>query len=498
MPGAAGREASVPGTRAYTIAAAMRKPDRTTYCGPSPPGYDPSHANRPRSVFDPGWLRTGARAPGAPSRMSAETAGTDPSDASARRRALHVILLVAFVDLIGFGLILPLQAVYAKRLGATGLTFGLLVGAYAVMQLLFNPILGRWSDRVGRRRVLLLSIGGSVASHVLLGVADLAHSLPLLFLARILDGITGANVTTAQAYIADVTEDEDRARGMGLFGAAFGMGFVVGPALAALLAAVGTRVSGEATGTSWPAFGAACISACALYFVWRYLPESRRPGAALRAVYGLSLRGLRRVMAHHRFRELLTLVFSATFAFVLLEVTLVYLCMGSLGVSASGSGLVFAYFGVVMACVQGGLVGRLASRFGEPRVLSVAPFLTAIGFVILAGVSMASTRSIAWTLLLIGCLPTVLGHGLTGPNLNAMVSRQAAEDRQGETLGISQGIGSLARALAPPVGGWLYDRGPSWPYMVGAVLLVGIGAFALRVRRRHEDILRNAKRSTVA
>ena len=167
-----------------------------------------------------------------------------------QRSPLRVILFIAFVDLAGFGLIIPLQAAYAERLGASGLMFGMLVGIYALMQLVFNPLLGRWSDKVGRRRVLLLSMAGSVGSHVLLGVADLSSSLWLLFLARALDGVTGANVATAQAYIADITTTENRARGMGLFGAAFGLGFVVGPAMGAGLAAIWRVVSGAAYGTA--------------------------------------------------------------------------------------------------------------------------------------------------------------------------------------------------------------------------------------------------------
>ena len=199
-----------------------------------------------------------------------------------KRSPLYTILVVAFVDLIGFGLIIPLQAVYAERLGASGLTLGMLIGVYALMQLAFNPILGRWSDRVGRRRVLLISVAGSALSHTLLGVADLAVSLPMLFAARILDGITGANLATAQAYIADVTTAENRAKGLGLFGAAFGLGFVLGPALGAGLAFVGKAVSGEQYGTAWPAFGAAAIALGAFVLVWRLLPESRPTPEATR------------------------------------------------------------------------------------------------------------------------------------------------------------------------------------------------------------------------
>lgn len=400
-----------------------------------------------------------------------------------KRSPLAIILFVAFVDLIGFGLIIPLQAVYAKRLGATGLTFGLLVGSYAVMQLIFNPLLGRWSDRVGRRRVLLISIAGSVLSHALLGVADLAQSLPLLFIARILDGITGANVATAQAYIADVTTKEGRAKGMGMFGAAFGLGFVIGPALAASLAFVGRRVSGEQYGTAWPAFGAALIAALALYLVWRYLPESRTPSDAPPSRRrGFGYAGMRDVFGNARLRELLTMIFFATFAFVLFEVSLVYLCMSSLGISMEGTGLVFAYFGIMMAVVQGGLVGRLVPRFGEARLISIGPFFTAAGFLLLAAIPVVDGHTLAWTLLIVGCLPTVLGHGLTGPNLNALVSRHASEHRQGATLGVSQGVGSLARAFAPPLGGLLFDMGPSRPYVVGAFLLGLTGLFALYIR----------------
>ncbi len=410
------------------------------------------------------------------------------------RSPLRIILFVAFVDLIGFGLIIPLQAVYAERLHASGFTFGLLVGVYATMQLIFNPILGRLSDRIGRRPVLIASIAGSVLSHILLGVAYLAGSLPLLFLARTLDGITGANIATAQAYIADVTTPENRAKGMGLFGAAFGFGFVIGPALGALLAAVGRYVSGARYGTAWPAFGAAVIAAIALFLVWRYLPESlraTRPSADRPA--RLMFTRVRAAMAHARLRELFRLIFGATFAFVLLEVTLVYLCTQRFGITERGTGLLFVYFGIMMVIVQGGLVGRLVHRFGEAKLIAVAPFATAAGFLLISAVPVVNHPGVAWLLLLVGCAPTALGHGLTGPNLNALVSRQAEDGGHGATLGLSQGIGSLARAIAPPVGGILYDFGPSVPYWVGAALLLAVGAYAVRVRTAQENAIQEAK-----
>lgn len=399
---------------------------------------------------------------------------------------LRIILFVAFVDLVGFGLIIPLQAVYAERLGASGLTFGLLVGAYATMQMIFNPILGKWSDRIGRRPVLLISIAGSVVSHSLLGVADLAHSLPLLFAARILDGITGANFATAQAYIADVTQHEERARGMGLFGAAFGVGFVVGPAIGAGLASVGYWVSGPEAGTAWPAFGASCISFVALVLVWRKLPEPVRAAPVSQDVTKrFTLSRLRAALASARLRPLLVLILGTNFAFVLLEVTLVYLCAAQLGIRERGTALVFVYFGLMMVLIQGVLVGRLAKRFGEMRVVSVAPFITATGFVMMMLMASAGRTELAWVFLIVGAIPLALGHGLTGPNLYSLVSRQADSSRQGATLGLSQSSSSLARAIAPPVGGLLWDVGHVWPYLTGAVILMGLWFYARTLARAY-------------
>lgn len=276
-----------------------------------------------------------------------------------------------------------------------------------------------------------------------------------------------------------------------MFGAAFGLGFVVGPAIGAGLAALGTHVSGATAGTSWPAFGAAAISAIALFLVWRYLPEPdrERSGKETRG-FGLSLGKLREAMSHPRLRELFLLMFGVTFAFVMLEVTFAYLCRHHLGLGVAGIGLLFAFSGVLMIIVQGGLIGRLVPRFGESRLLSIAPFITALGFLIISAVPMAGARDVAWIFLIVGCLPMALGHGLTGPNISALVSQQADPGRQGATIGLMHGIGSLARAIAPPVGGLLYDLGPSWPYWVGAATLVVIGAFAIRICAAQERAIR--------
>jgi MFS family permease len=270
---------------------------------------------------------------------------------------------------------------------------------------------------------------------------------------------------------------------MGLFGAAFGFGFVVGPALGAAFAAIGRHVSGPAYGTAWPALGAAVASATALVLVWRYLPEpvrrARGPERAPPKIPAFSLTRLRAAMTHPRLRELFILTFFTVFAFVLLEATFVYLCKWRFGINEEGTGLLFAYVGILMVIVQGGMVGRLAPRFGEMRLLAIAPFITAAGFLAISGVTEVDGLRSAWLLLTLACVPMALGHGLTGPNLNALISRQAGAARQGMTFGLTQGVASLARALGPPIGGQLYDWDPALPYHVGAALLAILGIFAI-------------------
>lgn len=398
-----------------------------------------------------------------------------------RRSSLAAILLVGFVDLASFGLIIPLQADYAKRLNVSGFYFGLLIGVYAAAQFVFAPLLGRLSDRIGRRPVLLISIAGSIASHSLLGVADIVRSYPLLFLARMVDGVTGANVATAQAYIADVTTQENRARGMGLFGAAFGLGFIVGPSLGGALFWIGHSVTGG--GTSWPAFGAAVLSTIAFALVLVYLPESR-PASERTHVepHGFSVRRLARVWHRPRLRELLTLLFTMVFAFVLLETTYVYLVKDRLGFGTAKVSLLFAGIGVVNVIVQGGLVGRLAKRFGEPAVINVAPVLLAAGFFGLSMLPRLDGHAAALTCLLVSSAIVAAGSGLLNPSTQSLISRQAGAGDQGGTLGVGQGLASLARAACPPIAGVLYDTRPELPYWVGVALYLAIIAFASAIR----------------
>ncbi len=403
-----------------------------------------------------------------------------------KRSPLFVVCLIALVDLSSFGLIIPLLPIYAKRFGADAKLLGLLLGSYSLAQFVCAPILGKWSDRIGRRPVLLVSVGGSVASCILLGVADLCSWMWLLFVARMLDGMTGGNIATAQAYVADVTSGKDRARGMGLIGAMIGLGFVIGPALGFALLSIGTRVTNE-SGTSWPAFGAAVISSVSLFLVWRYLPEPQTHcETAASAPQSRSFFGhLGHVAGHPRLRELLVLLAMVTFCFVVFETTLVYTCMQRFQISKHNVMFVFVYIGLLIVVVRGGLVGRLASRFGEPNLLIVGPLLSACGFFIIA-------LSQYWphiVMILGACLPIAVGAGVGDPVIRAMLSRQAAAAEQGLTMGVASGLGSLMRAVVPVLAGALYDISVSLPYWIAATVYVFGGIFALTIKKAQKQSL---------
>lgn len=405
---------------------------------------------------------------------------------AAGRSSLLLILGVAVIDLIPFGLIIPLQGEYARRFGISNFAFGCLLACYALSQFVCSPVLGRLSDRVGRRPVLIACMVGSSASHVLLGLADIQRVWWWLFVARIVDGITGGNIATVQAYIADITSPADRARGMGLFGAAFGLGFVLGPAVGAGLYYAGSMVS--SVGTAWPAFGAAALSATAAVLVWAVLPEPpvvrrREPAGEGWFVVSRLVRG--RVAWRGEVGVLVVLFFVITFAFVQLEATFVYLCKDRFGWKPGGIGLVFAYLGVLMMVVQGGLVGPMVRRFGEAGLVSVGPFLVAGGFVAVSLLPSVRDDAVALGLLLSSSVVFSVGWGLCMPSLSGLISRCASAEAQGGTLGVNQGLASLARTVAPPIAGLLYDVRPEWPYWFAAVILaVAGGVWVVQARQR--------------
>jgi DHA1 family tetracycline resistance protein-like MFS transporter len=404
-----------------------------------------------------------------------------------KRSPLLILCLIALVDLSSFGLIIPLLPIYAKRFDASGTLLGLLLGCYSLAQFVFAPILGRWSDRIGRRPVLLVSVAGSVGSSVLLGLGDVASWMWMLFVARALDGVTGANISTVQAYVADITVGKERARGMGMIGATIGLGFVIGPALGFALLYIGTEVVGETAATCWPAFGAAVISCISFLLVWRFLPEPpthEHPPAA-QPEPRLFFTNLRHVARNQRLGELLLLLVALTFCFVVFETTLVYTCMDRFDLSRNQVMGIFVYIGLLIVIVRGGLVGRLVRRLREPNILVFAPLVSAGGFLAIA----LSQHWPVFAIFMAACVPIALGVGLGDPVIRGLLSRQAPANEQGLTMGVASGMNSLTRAAGPVIAGALYDLNAALPYWIAAIIYVLAAGFALAIKPSQERAL---------
>ena len=331
-----------------------------------------------------------------------------------KRSPLLVIFITVFIDLVGFGIVIPVLPFYAEgtKFGANPRQVGLLFASYSVMQLVFAPVLGRLSDRYGRRPVLLFSLLGTCAGFLILGFAT---TLWMLFLGRIIDGISGGNISTAQAYIADVTTKEDRAKGMGLIGAAFGLGFVFGPAIGGVLSRWGINVPFIFAGSL------AFANAMLLYFV---LPETVTPDHPARASaatgrgWGQLLKSLRNV----RLSLILTIYFLSIVAFSIMTASFSLFLMFRFGFDAFHNGLVFAFVGIISAFIQGGLIGRLVKRFGEPFLVIVGTFLFSAS--LFASPFIGPALGVI-AILLTGAV-SAIGNALNAPSLTSLASKSAS------------------------------------------------------------------------
>ncbi|MBI3996169.1 MAG: MFS transporter [Candidatus Omnitrophica bacterium] len=380
------------------------------------------------------------------------------------RSSLVVIFITVFIDLVGFGIVIPVLPLYAERFGASALTIGLLLGVYSAMQFLFAPLLGKLSDRIGRRPVLLVSIIGTSLGFLLMGCA---HTLWLLFVARIIDGITGGNISTAQAYIADVTPPEQRSRGMGLIGAAFGLGFIFGPAIGGLLSHFSL---------SAPFLFAAGLAACnatALYF---FLPESLTAEHRREAHRDTSITEVFREAKGSSLPVVLATYFFTTVAFSLLTATYALFTEKRFGLSPTHIGYIFAGQGVVGAIIQGGFMGWLVRIFKDKT-------LTLMGTVVLAAGLFLLPMSATLATLLIATAGIAIGHSLTAAPLNGLASKDVHASSQGRVLGLMQASASLARMVGPVLGGALlhYDalsltasfgRTPYW--VGGGIMMIAV------------------------
>jgi MFS transporter, DHA1 family, tetracycline resistance protein len=355
------------------------------------------------------------------------------------------------IDLVGFGIVLPLLPLYAEDFGAEPFTIGLLVATYSLMQLVFSPLWGRVSDRVGRKPVLIVSLVGSAVGALLTG---LAPTLWVLFLGRIIDGISGGSISVAQAAATDVAPPEQRARLLGLLGAAFGVGFVAGPALGGL-AALG--------GKPLPFLLAAAIAGVNAVVAIRRLPETNPEGRRVARGAAAPATSSDRVLSQPVLR-LVAVAFLALVAFSAFEATFSLLGERRFGLDLASAGAVFAAIGIVLVVVQGGVIHPLVSRFGEIPVLRAGLVLDGLGLLALA---VATT----WPRLVGALLLLVVGQGLVTPTLSSVVAGRAAAGRRGSVLGVQQSAGAAARVAGPAAGGWLFQHvGVAAPYVVGGML----------------------------
>src|SRR2546429_2708893 len=354
-----------------------------------------------------------------------------------KRSPLLVIFITVFIDLVGFGIVIPVLPFYAEgtKFGATPREVGLLFASYSIMQLVFAPVLGRLSDKYGRRPVLLISLIGTSLGFLILGFAA---TLWMLFLGRIIDGISGGNISTAQAYIADVTTTENRAKGMGLIGAAFGLGFVFGPAIGGILSRWGINVPFLFAG------GLAFANAILLYFT---LPETVTPDHPARAsaATGRGWGQLFVSLKNPRLGFVLTIYFLSIVAFSIMTASFSLFMMFRLGYDAFHNGWVFAFVGIISAVIQGGLIGKLVKRFGEPLLIIVGALLFSASLVAIPFVTLAS----GLTALLVLGAATAIGQALSAPSLSSLASKTASAGEQGGVLGVMQSVASLARAVGP-------------------------------------------------
>jgi len=392
---------------------------------------------------------------------------------SKRQPSLLIIFLTVFIDLIGFGIVLPLLPVFSKDFGAHGFMIGLIMASYSVMQFLFAPMWGRLSDRVGRRPVLLVSTAGAAASYALFAFAchyPGSMGLWLLLVSRIFAGICGANITVAQAYIADITPPEKRSAKMGLIGMAFGLGFIFGPAIGGIIY--------KHFGITGPGWAAASFCAANFVLAWFILRESLKPGCE-HAAARTRLAQFSHAMAHPQIGLLIIVFFLATFAFTCFETTMGLLVSRNFHLDLNASdnakatvGYLFAYCGIIGALVQGGAIGRLVKKMGEPRLIAVSLFL--------AGVSLALMPFIKgnWLDLLLVLALLSIGSSLTRPPVFGLISILTPPNEQGATIGVAQSAGSLARIVGPIFAATTFDWRPAIPYVTCSVICVIAGVIA--------------------
>lgn len=395
-----------------------------------------------------------------------------PEGMRPKKSASALIFLVVFLDLLGVGLIVPLTPYIVEQFSTTGTAVAMLTMCYSAAQFVATPILGVLSDRYGRRPVLLASMFGSAIGYVIFAMAGM---LPLLYLSRILDGATGGNISTAQAYIADVTPRQDRAKAYGLVGAAFGLGFLLGPAFSALLVSIPKFLGSDASGLMIPVWAAAGLSLVTFTLILFFLPETLPPEA--RRKEPITSRDLNPVLVIVQTMKvptvaiILAAVFSVGFAHAELRASLSVLLRDKFKFEEMQTGWVFAYIGFVAVMVQGGLVRRVSPKIGDRRAVLYGLPLAILGYALIPVAPPAHWGYLIGAVTLMG-----LGAGFATPSMTGILSRAAPPGQEGQVMGASQAITALALVFGPLLAGPLYDNvGRGWPFWTAAgVMLVAL------------------------
>ncbi len=381
--------------------------------------------------------------------------------------SLLVIFLTVFIDLIGFGIVMPLLPLYSEQFGASGFMIGLIIASFSVMQFIFSPIWGRLSDRVGRRPILLISLLGEVISYVIFAWASNKPGptgMWLLLASRTFAGICGGNITVAQAYVADITPPEQRSAKMALIGVAFGLGFIFGPPIGALSAHWGLAAPG------WVAAGLCTVNLIAAWFI---LPESWKP-SSIPAPNRPRLAQWFHTLSHPQIGLLIGLFFLATFCFTCYETTLALLANRRFNYDQVHVGYLFAYGGVISALVQGGMIKKLVARLGERRMIMGSFFLMALSMGLLPLVGSLGLFLLALAIL-------ALGTSINRPPIFGLISILTPAWEQGATLGVAQSVSSLARIFGPMFSAVLFEHHPALPYLICAGISLVAGFLTMRL-----------------
>ncbi|MCP5365410.1 MAG: MFS transporter [Hyphomicrobiales bacterium] len=385
---------------------------------------------------------------------------------------MRTLFVIVVVDLIGFGLIIPLLPFFGEHFDASPAAIGLLMASYSLGQFIAAPFWGRMSDRVGRRPVLIWSLTGLSLTYLILAFST---TLWMLFAARTLAGLMAGNIATAFAYVADITKPENRAKGMGLIGAAFGLGFIAGPALGGVLAGPDPHQADFQS----PSLLAAGLSISACLLTVLFLPESL-PDHARQQNTGLGWierwQALGTAFATPSVGHILGISFLATFVFAGMEATFALWSRRHFEWGPEQNGYVFAFIGIISALIQGGLLGRLARRFGEHNLVTAGAAALCIGMLLIPFAT--TVRDLLLIMVVVGT-----GFSLISPSLTSLLSLHTDVGMQGGMMGVSRSAVTLARVLGPACAGAVfYSLGKDWPFIVGSLVMAGVFIFSFYSR----------------